>query len=104
MAKSKLQSARREPTSTANMYLEEVHEAESEAKAIKETKKPGRKATAEPIKMVGFKFPVSRIEELKKLAGIAGMNSTQYLLKLIAEDAEKKKDLMAAIAKTENRG
>ncbi len=98
MAKSKLQPARRQPISSADIFIEETQNVIGPEPKKTAAKKPA----AEPIKMVGFKFPLSKIDELKKLAGIAGMNSTQYLIKLISDDAEKKKDLLAVIAKNEN--
>ncbi len=95
---SKLKSARKAPppTSQAEAFLQQTEDAPKSSATI------GR--SGEIMKYVSFKIPESKIKQMKELADFDGLNSTQYLLKLIEEDYEKKKARIDEVAKIKNRG
>ena len=73
-----------------------IHEPETEPPAATEKRTPqtAAKKYDEPTKSISFKLPESAIDNMKEIANVYGVNTTQYLLMKINEDYEENKDLI----------
>lgn len=53
----------------------------------------------EPTRGIAFKFPVSAIQKLKKLAKLHNVSSTQYVLTKIEQDYNRNQEAIENIAR-----
>ena len=72
-----------------------------QSQSVEKTKKPmGQpKKYNEPLTNINFKIPVSIFENIKILSDIEGTNQTQFLIGLIKNEVEKKKEEIETIKK-----